>query len=102
MPAGWCAIKKSAHDGGEVRKKCNNGSRARTHARVTPCPLHMTARADLLAVIRAYMANDDPAGLAHDLLLVLELDEDQEDALNDLRTELETAPECGAIFLPWG
>ena len=53
----------------------------------------MTARADLLAVIRAYMANDDPAGLAHDLLLILELDEDQEEALNDLRTELETAPE---------
>ena len=52
----------------------------------------MTARADLLAVIRAYMANDDPAGLADDLLLILDLDEGQEDALNDLRTDLETAP----------
>ena len=59
---------------------------------VTSCSLHMTARADLLAVIRAYMANDDPAGLADDLLLILDLDEDQEDALNDLRTDLETAP----------
>jgi hypothetical protein len=57
------------------------------------CPLHMTARADLLAVIRAYMANDDAAGLADDLLLALELDEGQEDALNDLRTDLDTAPE---------
>ena len=57
------------------------------------CPLHMTARADLLAVIRAYMANDDPAGLADDLFLTLELDQDQEDALNDLRTDLDTAPE---------
>ena len=53
----------------------------------------MTARADLLAVIRAYMAHDDAAGLADDLLLILDLDEDQEDALNDLRTDLETAPE---------
>lgn len=53
----------------------------------------MTARADLLAVIRAYMANDDAAGLADDLLLILDLDEDQEDALNDLRTDLDTAPE---------
>ena len=35
----------------------------------------MTARADLLAVIRAYMANDDAAGLAEDLLLILDLDE---------------------------
>ena len=52
-------------------------------------PLHMTARADLLAVIRAYMANDDPAGLAEDLLLTLELDQDQEDALNDLRNDLK-------------
>ena len=57
---------------------------------VTFCSLHMTARADLLAVIRAYMRNDDPAGLADDLLLILDLDEDQEDALNDLRTDLET------------
>ena len=32
------------------------------------------------------------AGLADDLLLILDLDEDQEDALNDLRTDLETAP----------
>ena len=56
------------------------------------CSLHMTARADLLAVIRAYMANDDPAGLAEDLLLTLELDQGQEDALNDFRTNLETAP----------
>ena len=93
MPAGWCAIKKSSHDGAQGAKKCKNGSRARTRARVTPCPLHMTARADLLAVIRAYMANDDPAGLADDLLLILDLDEDQEDALNDLRTDLDTAPE---------
>ena len=59
---------------------------------VISCSLHMTARADLLAVIRAYMANDDPAGLADDLLLILDLDEDQEDALSDLRTDLETAP----------
>ena len=66
----------------------------RTHVRVT-CYLllpHMTARADLLRVIKAYMANDDPAGLADDLLLILDLDEDQEDALNDLRTDLDTAP----------
>ena len=48
----------------------------------------MTGRADLLAVIRAYMANDDPKGLAEDLLLTLELDPQQIDALNDLRSEL--------------
>lgn len=59
---------------------------------LTHCPMPMTARADLLAVIRAYVANDDAAGLADDLLLVLELDEDQEEALSDLRTDLETAP----------
>ena len=52
----------------------------------------MTATADLLAVIRAYMANDDPAGLAEDLLLTLDLDQDQEDALSDLRNELKAAP----------
>lgn len=86
-------MEELAHDGAQGAKKCNNGSRARTRARVTPCPLHMTARADLLAVIRAYMANDDAAGLADDLLLTLELDQDQEDALNDLRTDLDTAPE---------
>lgn len=60
---------------------------------LTHCPMPMSARSDLLAVIRAYMANDDAAGLADDLLLVLELDEDQEESINDLRTELETAPE---------
>ena len=66
----------------------------RTYVRVICyfCPLHMTARADLLAVIRAYVANDDPAGLAEDLLLTLDLDQDQEDALSDLRNELKAAP----------
>ncbi len=48
----------------------------------------MTGRADLLAVIRAYMGNDDPKGLAEDLLLTLELTPEQIDALNDLRSEL--------------
>ena len=72
------------------RKNATMG-RGRDRARVTPCPLHMTARADLLAVIRAYMAHDDAAGLAEDLLLTLDLDQDQEDALNDLRTDLEKA-----------
>jgi hypothetical protein len=53
----------------------------------------MTARADLLAVIRAYMAHDDAAGLAEDLLLTLELDQDQEDALSDFCHELNACPE---------
>ena len=53
----------------------------------------MTARADLLAVIRAYMAHDDAAGLAEDLLLTLDLDQDQEDALNDFRHELNACPQ---------
>ena len=74
-----------------VRDPCKYGLRARPRPRI-PCPVPMTARADLLAVIRAYMAHDDAAGLAEDLLLTLELDQDQEDALSDLRTDLETAP----------
>ena len=53
----------------------------------------MTARADLLAVIRAYMAHDDAAGLAEDLLLTLNLDQEQEDALNDFCNELNACPE---------
>ena len=53
----------------------------------------MTARADLLAVIRAYMAHDDVAGLADDLLLTLDLDEEQEDALSDLCHELNACPQ---------
>ena len=53
----------------------------------------MTARADLLAVIRAYMAHDDAAGLAEDLLLTLDLDQDQEDALSDFCNELNACPE---------
>ena len=92
MPAGWCSVEQLARDGAQGSKKCNNGSRARTRPRI-PCPVLMTANADLLAVIRAYMAHDDAAGLAEDLLLTLDLDEDQEDALNDFRTDLETAPE---------
>ena len=74
-----------------VRDPCKGGSRARPRPRI-PCPVPMTARADLLAVIRAYMAHDDAAGLAEDLLLTLDLDQDQEDALSDLRNELKTAP----------
>ena len=48
----------------------------------------MTARADLEAVIRTYMRNDDPDGLADDLLIALQLTPDQLDRLNDLRNEL--------------
>lgn len=53
----------------------------------------MTARADLLAIIRAYLANDDVAGLAEDLLLTLDIDQDQEDALSDFCNELNACPE---------
>lgn len=48
----------------------------------------MTAHSDLLAVIRAYMANDDADGLADDLLITLELDDEQIDQLSDLRNGL--------------
>tara|TARA_R110001592_G_scaffold6276_2_gene33740 strand:- start:658 stop:804 length:147 start_codon:yes stop_codon:yes gene_type:complete len=48
----------------------------------------MTVHSDLLAVIRAYMANDDADGLADDLLITLELDDEQIDQLNDLRNGL--------------
>ena len=48
----------------------------------------MTARADLEAVIRIYMRNDDPKGLADDLLITLDLTPDQLDRLSDLRSEL--------------
>lgn len=48
----------------------------------------MTAHSDLLAVIRAYMANDDADGLADDLLITLELDDEQIDQLNDLKNGL--------------
>ena len=48
----------------------------------------MTAHSDLLAGIRAYMANDDADGLADDLLITLELDDEQIDQLNDLRNGL--------------
>lgn len=48
----------------------------------------MTAHSDLLAVIRAYMANDDADGLADDLLIVLQLDDDQLDQLSDLKDGL--------------
>jgi len=48
----------------------------------------MTAKRDLIAVIRAYMANDDADGLADDLLITLELDNEQIDQLNDLRNGL--------------
>jgi len=48
----------------------------------------MTGHRDLLAVIRAYMANDDADGLADDLLITLQLDEDQLDQLSDLRDGL--------------
>ena len=66
---------------------------AATAAPLTPCPVPMTARADLLAVIQAYMAHDDPAGLAEDLLLTLDLDQDQEDALSDFCHELNACPQ---------
>ena len=48
----------------------------------------MTGHADLLAVIRAYIANDDADGLADDLLISLQLDADQLDQLSDLRNGL--------------
>jgi len=48
----------------------------------------MTGHRDLLAVIRAYMANDDADGLADDLLITLQLDDDQLDQLSDLRDGL--------------
>jgi hypothetical protein len=48
----------------------------------------MTGHRDLLAVIRTYMANDDADGLADDLLITLQLDEDQLDQLSDLRDGL--------------
>ena len=48
----------------------------------------MTAHRDLLAVIRAYMANDDADGLADDPLITLEVDDGQIDHLNDLRNGL--------------
>lgn len=51
---------------------------------VTP----MTGHRDLLAVIRAYMANDDADGLADDLLITFQLDDDQLDQLSDLRDGL--------------
>ena len=75
-----------------VGDPCKGGSRARPRPRI-PCPVPMTASADLLAVIRAYMAHDDAAGLAEDLLLTLDLDQDQEDALNDFCNELNACPE---------
>ena len=48
----------------------------------------MTGHDDLLAVIRAYMANKDPDGLADDLLITLQLDDDQLDQLSDLKNGL--------------
>lgn len=48
----------------------------------------MTGHRDLIAVIRAYMANDDADGLADDLLITLQLDPDQLDQLSDLKNGL--------------
>jgi len=48
----------------------------------------MTGHADLLTVIRAYMGNDDADGLADDLLITLQLDDDQLDQLSDLKNGL--------------
>ena len=48
----------------------------------------MTGHADLLAVIKAYVANKDADGLADDLLITLQLDDDQLDQLSDLRDGL--------------
>jgi hypothetical protein len=42
----------------------------------------------MLAVIRAYIANDDAPGLADDLLITLELTGDQYDKLSDLRDQV--------------
>lgn len=64
-------------------------SYTRARPRVTPYPLtSMTGHRDLLAVIRAYMANDDADGLADDLLITLQLDADQLDQLSDLKNGL--------------
>jgi len=53
-----------------------------------PTDYPMTGHRDLLAVIRAYMANDDADGLADDLLITLQLDADQLDQLSDLKNGL--------------
>jgi len=61
----------------------------RGHSRVLPpTDYPMTGHRDLLAVIRAYMANDDADGLADDLLITLQLDADQLDQLSDLKNGL--------------
>ena len=50
--------------------------------------IHTTQYRDMLAVIRAYIANDDAPGLADDLLITLELTGDQYDKLSDLRDQV--------------